>query len=276
VLVVLSVLAAACDAASGASDERLRATADRLSTSIIALQFPWTGTADAQPGELKLEKSGSLVPQSGGEGGSPTSDVRIGNTQNQGVSLRSDCADGARSGGSWADNVQVQVVEHGADRCSGWTRVKSGSTVSWVRNDYLVGLPPPSAPLAEGGEPPSPVALEFRGWVSRLLDGAGRVALLSRHPPGSKEAGLTSTFLERVSEDMRTLSRQVGEAPPGIAGCEQARVEISQAAGQLADLSLTVSRYIKGEADSSALTSATDRYIGAQEQLARSISACGG
>ena len=62
----------------------------------------------------------------------------IGNTGGSGVALRDVCDDGTRLGGAWIDGTEVIVEERGTGACFTWSRVRSESTVSWVRNAYLV------------------------------------------------------------------------------------------------------------------------------------------
>ena len=76
-------------------------------------------------------------------------DLRIAATGGTGVALRSDCLDGARSGGALAEGSLVALEEAGADRCLGWSlvsyeRVPDGAAMTtWVRQEYLEALSTP-------------------------------------------------------------------------------------------------------------------------------------
>ena len=92
---------------------------------------PGSATAASSPAALVLTAPSSVALAD--------SAVRyIGNTGGSGVALRDACDDGARLGGAWTDGTKVIVEERGTGACFTWSRVRSESTVSWVRNAYLV------------------------------------------------------------------------------------------------------------------------------------------
>lgn len=77
----------------------------------------------------------------------------IANTAGQGVRLRTECRDDAVTQGVLAERFEVIVDAVGSGACAGWSRVHSGSLVSWVRDGYLVA----SLPQADGGAAPEAV-----------------------------------------------------------------------------------------------------------------------
>lgn len=267
---LLTALLVGCDLAAGETrrgDQPLRSLGDELTQALNAATFPWTPAAD--------EASGAIVQTSGGaEAGSSAVTARVlaGGT---GVSLRTDCADAARAGGAWPDNTEVDVVEYGSGRCAGWTRATTGSVTSWVRDEYLQGLPAAgerTAP-ARPGAGVAPQFEQLRSWTSRMQDGAGRLALLSRHSPDSMESNLTGTFIEAVRDGMRTLVEDISEAPPGA--CDGARRPLSDGANALADLAQRMRpAFAEVREVSPGLESLVARYAAAQAEAARLIGEC--
>lgn len=195
-----------------------------------------------------------------------------------GISLRSDCTDGARAGGAWTDNTQVDVVEYGSGRCAGWTRATTGSVSSWVRDEYLAGLPAAGQRVAPavarvGG---SPQIIQLHAWTSRVVDGAGRLALLSRHSPDSMESKLTATFLEVVRDEMRTVATDIGSAAgSGSAACDGARRPLIDSANALSDLAQRMRPAFTQDGDiPTGLEPLVARYAAAQAEAARLIGDC--
>ncbi len=235
------------------------------------MKFPWTITAGA-PGSI-----GEIV-QTAGDASAAAVTVRIlaGGT---GVSLRSDCADGARAGGAWVDNTSVDVMEYGSGRCDGWTRATTGSTSSWVRNEYLQGLPPPDQRATLGvssSTPGDPDLAQLRRWSIQLLDGAGRVALLSRHAPSSAEAPFTIASLTTLQEQMRALAAEItAAAPPASAACVPPRRSTIEGVNAVAELASQMRvDFAAGGGGAAKLEPLVQRYLTAQQEAARLIGAC--
>ena len=95
-----------------------------------------------------------------GEPDEDTVALEIGATGGRGVSLRSDCADGARIGGALRAGHPVELVSTGSGRCAGWTLVSyrtadGNESETWVRDAYLIETsPPPQATAPPDAEPP--------------------------------------------------------------------------------------------------------------------------
>ena len=62
----------------------------------------------------------------------------IGNTDGDGVRLRTACEDEARADGAWPEGTEVVIEERGTGPCFTWSLVRNDDTTSWVRNVYLV------------------------------------------------------------------------------------------------------------------------------------------
>lgn len=267
---LLSALAAGCEIAAGETrrgDQPLRSVGDQLAQAVNATTFPWTPAPGTTSGTIE-QTAGSA----GEDASAVTVRVSAGGT---GVSLRSDCTDAARAGGAWTDNTQVDVVEYGSGRCAGWTRGTTGAVTSWVRDEYLQGLPPagertaPVRPASAG----APQFDQLRGWTLRLQDGAGRLALLSRHSPDSMESNLTGTFIEVVRDEMRTLAAQIGEAESGA--CDSARRPLIDAANALADLAQRMRPTFAEDSEvATGLEAIVLRYATAQAEASRLIGEC--
>ena len=76
----------------------------------------------------------------------PDSPIRyIGDTDGDGVGLRTACEDAARADGAWPEGTEVVIEERGTGACFSWSLVSDGDTTSWVRNIYLVEQPNPVA-----------------------------------------------------------------------------------------------------------------------------------
>lgn len=273
-LVLVSLTASACAIAAGETrrgPEPLRPVGDALAEGTAKLAFPWTPAAGA-PTSI-----GEIV-QTAGDASAAAVTVRIlaGGT---GVSLRSDCTDAARAGGAWTDGTSVDVVEYGSGRCAGWTKATSGSTSSWVRDEYLQGLPAPANRTELGvssSTPGDPALGQLRGWTGRVLDGAGRIALLSRHAPTSTEAGFTLKSLEKVQEDMRVLAAEIAaaEAAPAAA-CAAPRRPTIDAANMVGDLARQLHvAFASGGGTPATMLPAVERFLATEQEAARLITAC--
>ena len=81
----------------------------------------------------------------------------VANTGGDGISLRSDCRNDARIAGAWTEGTRVEVVQVGSGDCDGWTLTASGSTETWVSNQYLASNAPSTAVRPAGStSTPSP------------------------------------------------------------------------------------------------------------------------
>ncbi|MSP21802.1 MAG: hypothetical protein EXR66_02080 [Dehalococcoidia bacterium] len=270
-LVLFAALLSGCAIAAGETrrgDTPLRQIGDQLTMAIAAATFPWTPAPDSTSGAMVQSAAAAIST-------AVTVKISAGGT---GISLRTDCADAARSGGAWTDNTQVDVIEYGSGRCAGWTRATTGGVTSWVRDEYLAGLPPagqrtaPAAPSVGG----SLQIAQLRGWTSRVVDGAGRLALLSRHSPDSMESNLTAMFIEVVRDEMRAVSAEIGSAAgSGNAMCDNARRPLIDAANALADLAQRMyPMFTPGGEVPTGLEALVARYAAAQGDAARSIAGC--
>ena len=76
----------------------------------------------------------------------------VANTGGFGVSYRNDCRDDARVAavGGWSDGAEVEVIEEGRGRCTGWVRVQADDVTSWVREEYLLAPRSPALPSTGG------------------------------------------------------------------------------------------------------------------------------
>lgn len=271
--VVLAWIASGCNVAVGETSrgpEPLRSVGDALDAGITKITFPWTAAAGA---------SGSIgeIVQTSGDAAAPAVSVTI-SAGGTGISLRNDCQDGVRAGGAWTDGTTVDVVEYGAGRCAGWSKTTTGSATSWVRDEYLQGLPPPdrrTTPGVSSTSPGDPAVAQLRKWSSELLDGTGRIALLSRHAPGSPEAVITTSALERIQEDMRQLAADITAAEAATApACAAPRKPTIEAATAAADLAKQTATAFSSGASTSALDPLVSRYLAAQQESARLITLC--
>lgn len=61
----------------------------------------------------------------------------VAHTGGGGVRVRTACAADASTGAVWPEGTKVAVDERGTGECAGWSVAASGSTQSWIRNDYL-------------------------------------------------------------------------------------------------------------------------------------------
>lgn len=271
-LVVLAVATSACEVAAGETrrgPEPFRPVGDAIASGLAEVAFPWSGArgSSAAVGE---------IVQTAGDATAATVTVKVvaGGT---GVSLRSDCADGARAGGAWVDNTSVDVTEYGSGRCQGWTRVTTGSQSSWVRDEYLQGLPVGdnrTTPGVSSTTPGDPALAQIREWTTALLDGAGRLSLLSRHSPGSTQQAFTLKSLEEVQDDMRVLASSVGSAGPApTAACMAPRRPTIEAANAVGELAQQLHAGF-AEGRTSGLEELAQRYLVAQKEAARLISEC--
>ena len=273
-LVALAVAASACEVAAGETrrgPEPFRRVGDAIAAGLEDVTLPW----NAAPGSPAAV--GEIV-QTAGDAAATTVTVKVvaGGT---GVSLRSDCADGARAGGAWVDNTSVDVTEYGSGRCQGWTRVTTGSQSSWVRDEYLQGLPVKenrTTPGVSSTTPGDPALAQLREWTTALLDGAGRVALLSRHSPGSAQQDFTLKSLDEVGDDMRVLAATIGAAGPApSAACTAARRPTIEAANTVGELAKQLhTGFTEGPSRTSGLEALAERYVAAQKEAARLISEC--
>lgn len=273
-LVALAVAASACEVAAGETrrgPEPFRPVGDAIASGLEDVTFPWSA-APGSPAAI-----GEIV-QTAGNAAAETVTVKVvaGGT---GVSLRSDCADGARAGGAWVDNTSVDVTEYGSGRCQGWTRVTTGSQSSWVRDEYLQGLPAGenrTTPGVSSTTPGDPALAQLREWTTALMDGAGRVALLSRHSSGSTQQDFTLKSLEEVQDDMRVLASNVGSAGPAPnAACTAPRRPTIEAANTVGELAKQLhTGFTAGAERTSGLESLAERYVTAQKEAARLISEC--
>jgi hypothetical protein len=269
----VALLLAGCEAAVGEArrgDTPLRPVGEQLTQALSTAAFPWTPPAS--------ETTGAITQTAGGStGNAETTSVRVA-AGGTGISLRSDCTEAARSGGAWTDNTQVTVVEYGSGRCAGWTRASTGGTMSWIRDEYLDGLPPagqrsnPVAPAVTA----SPRTEQLHVWTVKILDAAGRVALLSRHAPESMEAASTATFLGHTRDGMHALAAEItATGPSGVAVCNGARRPLIEAANALADLAQRMQPVFSDGADPpSGLDALVTRYASAQSDAGRLIADC--
>jgi hypothetical protein len=273
-LLALALLASACEVAAGETrrgPEPYRPVGDALARGLADVTFPWSA-APGSPGSI-----GEIVQTAGSaDAAAVTLRISAGGT---GVSLRGDCADSARVGGAWPDNTSVDVVEYGSGRCTGWTRATTGSATSWVRDEYLQGLPPPEARTTPGvvsSSPGDPALAQLRGWTTRLLDGAGRIALLSRHSPGSSQAAFTLKSLEELQADMHALAAEIGgAAPPPTPACATPRRATIEAAGTVEELGKQLhTAFSTGSDDTAGLEALVARYLASQKESARLIGEC--
>jgi hypothetical protein len=273
-LVLLAALLAGCDIAAGETrrgETPLKPIGDALSQAVTSATFPWSPAADAPSGPIvQTTKTAATT-------GSAAVNAKI-SAGGTGISLRSDCTDAARAGGAWTDNTQVDVVEYGAGRCAGWTRATTGSVTSWVRDEYLAGLPAAGqrTPLAKPGVAGSPQVAQLHDWTTRIVDGAGRLALLSRHSPESQESQLTASFLEVIRDDMRTVATEIGAAAgSGVAACDAARRPLIDGANTLSDLAQRMRpAFVAGGEVPAGLEPLVGRYTSAQAEAARAIADC--
>jgi hypothetical protein len=262
---VALVGATGCDTGDASEpDPRLAAMADRLAVATVDLTFPWN-TSAPEDGGLQATAE-ATTPATGGT-------ASIGNTGGTGVSLRSDCADDARTPGAWADTVVVTVLEFGTDTCAGWTYVAAEGTETWVRDEYLVGLAPPDE---EGSTGEDPRTARFRDWVTRLVDGSGRLTLLARHVPGTPETEPTVAFLRGLAEEMEALALEVRAAADlEDAACALAQEQVASAAADLETLSRNVASFFEGPlADASAVEQSAEAYASAQNEAADAVNSC--
>lgn len=273
-LAFVCAVLAGCSQATGEArrgDTPFQPLGDRVAKVEADARYPWQLTSSGT-----LQQSGAIV-QAAGEGpASVAATISAGGT---GVSLRSDCVDTARVPGAWNDGTTVDVLEYGSERCEGWSRVRSGATVSWVRDDYLAGLPPVEervAPVAALTET-DPLLVPLRAWANSLSDGAGRFALFSRHAPTSKEAPLTAGFLEDLAADMHALSAEIRSAEASEAeACNNAQTALADGADAIADLArgLHVSFREQQDEVSSALEARVSAYVSARQQAAAAVELC--
>jgi hypothetical protein len=106
-----------------------------------------------------------------------------------------------------------------------------------------------------------------------LQDGAGRLALLSRHSPESTESDLTGTFVEAVRDEMRTLATEIGDAAP--VPCDGARRPLLEGANALADMAQRMRPAFAPDGEvPSGLEAVVTRYAAAQAEAARLIGEC--
>ncbi len=273
-LLALALAGSACEVAAGETrrgPEPFRPVGDTIAAGLDDITFPWSATPGS-PAAI-----GEIV-QTAGDAAAETVTVTIvaGGT---GVSLRSDCTDAARAGGAWVDNTSVDVTEYGSGRCEGWTRVTTGSASSWVRDEYLQGLPAPenrTTPGVSSTSPGDPELAQLRDWTTELLDGAGRVALLSRHSPGSTQQEFTLKSLEELQDDMRTLATAIGAAGPASnAACTAPRRPTVEAANAVEELAKQLhTGFTDGVERASGLGTLAERYLTAQKEAARLVSEC--
>jgi hypothetical protein len=220
---------------------------------------------------------GDIVQSEGDAAAAPvTLTISAGGT---GVSLRNDCADAARAGGAWPDNTEVNVMEYGADNCAGWTRVTTGTAGSWVRDEYLAGLPPPQARTTPGtaaAAPVDPALVDLKRWTVEVLDGAGRIALLSRHSPASAEQGFTLSSLEHLEGDMRGVVEQMNTAGPAASpGCMAARRSTIDSANVVVEMAKELHTSFEARSmDATEIEGLVTRYLTAQKESARLIAEC--
>ncbi|MCC6237875.1 MAG: hypothetical protein IT299_09915 [Dehalococcoidia bacterium] len=273
-LLAVALGASACEVAAGETrrgPEPFRPVGDAIAAGLEDVTFPWS----AAPGSAAA--IGEIV-QTAGDATAETVTVKIvaGGT---GVSLRSDCTDGARAGGAWVDNTSVDVTEYGSGRCQGWTRVTSGSQSSWVRDEYLQGLPAAenrTTPGVFSTTPGDPALSQLREWTTALMDGAGRVALLSRHSPGSTQQEFTLKSLEELQDDMRVLATGIGAAAPATnAACAAPRRPTIEAANTVGELAKQLhTGFAQGAERTSGLESLAGQYVTSQKEAARLIAEC--
>ena len=110
-----------------------------------------TGTSEA--GATEVGTPSGVTPEAGSPAGAATivaATKYVGATGGGGVSIRDDCRDDARVGGSWPDGAAVVVLQTGSDDCAEWSYVAGAGGASWVRDKYLVDTRI-SAPAASGG-----------------------------------------------------------------------------------------------------------------------------
>ncbi len=110
-----------------------------------------TGTSEA--GTTEAGAPAGETSEAGSPDGAATivaATKYVGATGGGGVSIRDDCRDDARVGGSWPDGAAVVVLQAGSDDCAEWTYVAGSGGASWVRDKYLVDTRT-SAPAASGG-----------------------------------------------------------------------------------------------------------------------------
>lgn len=145
----------------------------------------------------------------------------IAHTEGRGVRLRTECRDEAVTQGTLAERFEVIVDAVGSGACAGWSRVHSGSIVSWVRDRYLVdslpavvggaaseavtgvapSVPPAAASVAPsaGGTvpnatpPPSSFAFTASGGARVLLSEIDGLATLWGGPSGLVYLGLIAS-----------------------------------------------------------------------------------
>lgn len=273
-LLTFTLGASACGVAAGETGrgpEPFRPIGETISSGLDDIAFPWSATpgSPAAIGEI-VQTAGDATAET------VTVTVVAGGT---GVSLRNDCTDSARAGGAWVDNTSVDVTEYGSGRCQGWTRATTGSASSWVRDEYLQGLPPPdkrTTPGVSSTTPGDPALAQLRDWTTELLDGAGRIALLSRHSLGSAQQDFTLKSLTEVQEDMRTLATAIGAAGAApSAACTAPRRPTIEAATAVGEMAKQLhAGFAEGTERASGLESLAERYLTAQKEAARLISEC--
>ena len=103
---------------------------------------------------------GTIVGDAADEGSETSSPpaalaFEISATGGQGVSLREECADAARSDDGLREGEPVSIVLRGVGDCAGWTLVSPDDTAAttWVRDRYLVARSAPGVDPAVTGTP---------------------------------------------------------------------------------------------------------------------------
>jgi len=274
-MLALGLLLSACAAISGGTDpiddgpiNALEALADQLSASFTTLPVQ-AATPTAVPTVAATpDETGALpiaIP-------APEGTVAvIGNTGGTGVSIRETCVQSDRTGGTLPEGAEVAVLNFGAEECEGWSQVASGEIVSWIDNQYLTGLPGLGGPDAPAQD------AEVRAWLDGIVDGAGRIASVSRGPGISMSLPLSATYLDHVREDAEALRIQIDATPQAIPACEQARAPLTAAAATIASLAGQLAAVFRGWPDTDVtpeIESLVEQYIDQQTTAARQVEQC--
>ena len=154
----------------------------------------------------------------GSETSSPSSALafEISATGGQGVSLREECTDAARSDDGLPEGEPVSIVLRGVGDCAGWTLVSpdDAAATTWVRDHYLVARPAPGAGPAVAGTP----AIAAAPQPPASTPTATPTATLDPSPTPAPVEGPAVWFGELAGEPGDIVSAWIGGAE-----CESTR-----------------------------------------------------